>query len=87
MVDHGDLVVKECRIGFVAEDPFLEDGLIVDDQAAGRSKAISAGTFEGPARFDFQHVIDAVAVLIDPSADRVARISRYRSVGQPRPSV
>jgi hypothetical protein len=40
------------------------------------SCVVSAGALEGAARFHFEHVIDAVAVLIDPSTDRVARISR-----------
>src|SRR5215471_19640219 len=37
---------------------------------------VSAGALEGAARFHFEHVIHAVAVLIDPSTDRVARVSR-----------
>src|SRR5262249_53120963 len=39
-------------------------------------RVIHAGTFERTARFHFEQVVDAIAVLIDPFADRVARISR-----------
>src|SRR5437870_6347857 len=41
---------------------------------------IHAGAFERPARFHFEHVVDAVAVLIDPFANRVGRISRLMVV-------
>jgi hypothetical protein len=53
MVDHGDFVVKDCQIAFVAEDPFLEDGLVVEMKRQA-SCVICAGTFERAARFDFQ---------------------------------
>src|SRR5271169_3025262 len=75
MVDRGNHVVQEFRIVFVAEDAFLEDGLVVEMKRQAGC-VVSAGALEGAARFHFEHVIDAVAVLINPSTDRVARISR-----------
>jgi hypothetical protein len=44
--------VQDFRIGLVAVDPFLEDGLVVEVKRQAGC-VISAGTFEGPARFDF----------------------------------
>src|SRR5262245_59834163 len=75
IVDHGDYVVKDSRIGLVAENALLEDGLVVEmKRQAGR--IIHARTFERAARFHFEHVVDSVPVLINPFANRVARISR-----------
>src|SRR5215467_14092093 len=48
---YGDDVVKDCRIGLVAEDPFLEDRLVVEVKRQAGC-VIGAGTFEGPAGFD-----------------------------------
>ena len=42
---------------------------------------VGARAFEGPARFDLQRVVGAVAVGIDPFADRIARIGRLVVVG------
>jgi hypothetical protein len=42
---------------------------------------VGARTFERAARFDFEHVIAAVAVLVDPSADRITLISRLDCLG------
>src|SRR5215468_4516299 len=80
MVEHGDLVMKDFRIGLVAIDSFHECGLIVEveGQAGG---VVGARTFERAARFDLQRVIDAVAVGVDPFAERVARVGRLDVLG------
>ncbi len=71
MVDHGDFVVNNPGVGFVEIYPLLENGLIVEVErkAAGIVDARPLET----ARFDFRHV--AVAILIDPLSDRIARIA------------
>src|SRR5712671_286107 len=75
IVGDRDYVVKYSRIGLVAENAFLEDGLVIEmKRQAGR--VIHARTFERAARFHFEHIVNAVTVLIDPFANRVARISR-----------
>src|SRR5262249_2469827 len=75
MVDRGNHVVQDLWIALVAEDALLEDGLVVEMKRQAGC-VVSAGALEGAARFHFEHVIDAIAILVDPSADRVARISR-----------
>jgi hypothetical protein len=80
VVDHGDFVVKDRRIVLVPENPFLKDRLVVEmERQAGC--VVSTGAFERASDFNFQHVIDAVVVLINPSPDRVARISRLEVAG------
>src|SRR5207344_354847 len=73
------LVMQYPWIDFVAVDALLENRLVVDVQRqAGlvdRARALEA------ARLHHKHVIDAVAVLVDPSADRVAGIARLDILG------
>src|SRR5215467_9455956 len=79
MVDHGDLVVNSIRIGLVAVNPLLENGLIV--KVEGKTGGVvNARPFE-TARFDFEQVIVAVAILVDPLSNRIARIARLDLLG------
>src|SRR5258705_7178770 len=49
MIDRGDLVVKDVRIGLVAEDALLEGGLVVErKRQAGR--VVSPGALAGSGR-------------------------------------
>src|SRR5258708_34758586 len=86
IVDRGDFIVQKTRIGFVEINLFLDEGatVFVERNAAG---VVGAGVFE-TARFDHQHVVPAVAVLVDPFAYRIAR---KHGIGihvlGPRPSV
>src|SRR5258708_39417412 len=84
MVDRGDLVVQDARIGLVAVDALLDDGLIVDVQ---RKPGLveSARPLEA-ARLDLERAVVAAAVLVDPAADRVAREGRL-DVGGPVASI
>src|SRR5262249_6959213 len=77
MVDRSNNIVHDFRIVSVAEDALLENRLVVEMQRQAGC-VISAGALEGAACFHFENIIDAVAVLIDPSADRVAGISWSR---------
>jgi hypothetical protein len=49
MIDRGNHVVQDFRIVFVAEDAFLEDGLIVEMKRQAGC-VVSAGALEGAAR-------------------------------------
>ena len=75
MVEHGDFVVKDVRIVLVEMEPLLEDRLIVEGQRQP-ARVVGARPLEGAARLDLKHVVAAVAVLVDPSADRIALIGR-----------
>src|SRR5262249_59361082 len=83
MVDHRDLVMQNIRIVLVEMDSLLEDRLIVGmhRQAAGVE---DARTFE-VARLDLEHVVAAVAVLVDPLPDRVTLIRRLDLLGPVAP--
>ena len=75
VIDHGHFVVQDVRIGLVEMDSLLENRLIVEgERQAGR--IIGTGSLERPAGLDFEHVVAAVAVLVDPFADRIARERR-----------
>jgi hypothetical protein len=64
MVDRGDFIVQKVGIGFVEKDPFLDDRLavLVERNTAG---IVGTRIFE-TARLDHQHVVPAVAILVDP---------------------
>src|SRR5262245_13830549 len=84
IVDHGDLVPKYVWIGLVEIDPLLDDGLAVAvERDAGR--IVAAWIFEETS-LDFEHVVLAVAILIDPLADRIARKGRL-GILRPRPAI
>src|SRR3984957_16245593 len=74
MIDGGDLVVEDVRIGLVLIDAFLDDGLIVLVQR-------QAGRIEDPrpleaARLDLEHVVAAAATFLAPLADGIGRERR-----------
>ena len=70
MVDGGDLVVEQIRIGLVEVDPFLDDRLVVAVQ--GQAAAVERARSPHPARLDQKHVVTAVSILVDPLADGIA---------------
>ena len=76
MVVHGGEDVDDVRVLLVDEEALLEDRLVVEGkrQAAGVERARA---FE-VARLGLEHIVDAVAVLVDPFADGVAAIARLR---------
>ena len=78
--------MQDVWICLVEVDPLLEGGLIVEVQRKA-GEVVNARPFERPPRLDFENVVAAVTVLVDPSADRVARISWLVVRGQSRPSV
>src|SRR5258705_11721576 len=72
IVDHGDLVMQDIRIGLVEIDALLEDRLVVEVQRqAGR--VVGAASLERAARLSFEHVEAAVTIEVDPLADRITR--------------
>ena len=84
MVDRRDFGVKEVAVGLVEVDPFPDDSLVVLVQW----EAISiecAGSLEG-AGLNFKNVVAAVAILVDPLADRIA-FKRRLDLRRPIPSV
>src|SRR5262245_30225892 len=78
-VDRGDLVVEEVAVGFVEIDPLLDDGLIVPVQ--GKAAALERAGPLHAAGLDHEHVVAAVAVLVDPLADGVAGEGRLEVLG------
>src|SRR5207302_7272383 len=65
--------MEKVRVGLVDEESFLEGRLVVDMQREA-SGVESTWTSERAARFDFEHVVGAVAILVGPTADRIALI-------------
>src|SRR5579871_5589097 len=74
VVDRGDLIVQEIRIVLVEINPLQDDRLVVRMQRQA-AVLVSARPFE-VAGFHFERVIAAIAVGIEPFADRVALIAR-----------
>src|SRR4029434_373055 len=70
MVVDRDLVVQDVLVGLVEIDALLEDRLVVVMQRQARG-IVMARSLE-TSGLDFQHVVAAVAVLVDPSADGIA---------------
>src|SRR5580704_15125459 len=66
-------VMANVRIGLVETKPLLEGRLIVEVQRQP-GMVESARTVEGTASLDFEHVVTAVAILVDPSSDRITHI-------------
>src|ERR1700746_483185 len=79
MVDHGDFVVEDFRIGLIGEKSFFENGLIVEVE--GKAGGVINARALKATRFDFKHLIVAVAILVDPSSDRIALIGRLEKLG------
>src|SRR6516165_2436571 len=74
MVDGGDLVVQEIAVGLVEIDALLDHGLIV--LVHGNAGAVEGARPFQAAGLDRQQVVAAIAILVDPLADRVARKHR-----------
>ena len=79
VVDRRDLVAHDVRIALIEVNPLLEHGLIV---LVERNAVVVVG-MRPPhrARLDLEHVVAAVAVLIDPFADGVSRKGRVDFAG------
>src|SRR5258708_33786880 len=75
MVDDGDLVMDKVGIGLVEMDAPLEHGMVGEMQREARS-IIGTRPLEA-ARLHFEHVVTAVAVLVDPATDRITLIARF----------
>src|SRR5438876_5142749 len=72
IIDHGGEDMNNVRLGLVDKEPLLEDRLIVKGQRQPAC-VVSARTFEVP-RLGLEHVVAAIAVLVDPFADGIAPI-------------
>src|SRR5262249_772545 len=71
VIDDGDLVIELVGIGLVEPDALLDDGVaILVKRDSG--DIVAARQLQVP-RLDLEHVVFAVAILVDPLADRVAR--------------
>src|SRR5258708_3806078 len=80
MINRRDLDAQEAGIGLVEEKPLLDDTLVVAVQE-NPGIFVRSGPLE-VAGFDFEHVIFAVAVLVDPLADRVSHIGGFLVGGE-----
>src|ERR1700693_6288354 len=78
VVVHGDLIMEDVLVSLVEKNPLLDDGLAVlmKRQGARRVDAITPQV----AGLDFEHIVFAVAVLVDPFADGIAYVSRHKLV-------
>src|SRR5215510_3666356 len=76
MVDGGDVVAHQVRIGLVEIDALLDDGLIIRMQR-NSARIIDARTLHA-AGLDFEHVVATITVRIAPFADGIAQISRLQ---------
>src|SRR5262249_34368969 len=70
MVDGGDFVPEHRRIGLVEIEPFLHHGLIIAVQR--QTGGVVGARPLHAAGLDFQHVVAAIAILVDPVADGIA---------------
>src|SRR5215467_14502706 len=70
VVEYGDFLMKEVRVALVDVKALLEGRLVVEVQRQPGC-VVGARPFEGAQCFDFKHVVDAVAVFVDPPADRI----------------
>src|SRR6266700_2489292 len=69
VVESRELVTQDVRIGLVKKYPLLHHRLIVLMQG-NAARVENAGTLQA-AGLDFEHVVAAISVLIDPMADRI----------------
>jgi len=69
VVDGGDLVVQNVRIGLVLVDALLDDGLVVRMQR--NAGAVEVGDLSARGSH-LQQIVAAVAVLVDPFAEGIA---------------
>ena len=67
MVEYGDLIVQQSPIGLVEINPFFDHRLIVLVQW-NAAEIDSARVFES-AGLEFERVVAAMAVFVDPFAD------------------
>ena len=69
VIDHGDLVVQDLGIAPREADAFLDDGPVVGVERSAIGvvdvRAVDA------ARLGFERVVAAIAVRVDPPADRI----------------
>src|SRR5262245_47767679 len=68
IVDYRHFVMQDVWIRLVQVDSLFEDGLIVEVQRKA-GEVVNARPFEWPSRLDFENVVAAVTVFVDPSAD------------------
>src|SRR5215510_16177590 len=74
VVDDRDVVVQEIWVGLVEVDALLDDGLVV--LVKRQARAVEGTRTLDVTRFDDENVVAAVAVLVAPLADGVAREGR-----------
>src|SRR5262249_53979427 len=79
MVTYGGLVRARVLVGLVEVDALVDDGLVVGvERQAGRVVGARAGKTAG---LHHQHVVAAIAVLIDPLPDGIAGETRLDLLG------
>src|SRR3979490_318878 len=76
IIDDGHVNPERVRIVLVEIEALLDDGLFICVEWYARN-IVTAWVLE-EARLDFEHVVFAVAVLIDPFADRITRKGHLR---------
>ena len=77
--------MKDIRVGFVEVNPLFDDGLVV--LVEGQSVFLEIARPLEIAGFDFEHVVAAVVILVDPLAGGIAGEGRLNDLGRARPSV
>src|SRR5712691_10688254 len=65
VIEYGDDVMENVRTVLVDKNSLLEGRFVVEVQRNPR-RVVSARSLEWAAGVDFEHIIDAIAVLIDP---------------------
>src|SRR5712671_2427019 len=69
VVEDRNVVIDDVRVGRIEIEALLDDGFTVAVER-NAARVVGARAFQEP-RLDFQDVVFAVAVLVDPFADRV----------------
>jgi hypothetical protein len=75
MIDRCDLVMQDVRVVLVEVEALFEDGLVISvKRDAGLVKEAGALKVAG---LDLKQVVGAVAVLVDPTTDRISLVARF----------
>src|SRR5262249_4550780 len=69
VIEGRELITKDIRISLVQKDALLRYRLVVFVQG-NATRIENAGPLQG-AGLDFEHVVAAIPILIDPPADRI----------------
>ena len=84
VVNDGDLIVQEIRVGLVEIDAFADDGLVVAVQ--GQARGVEGPGAKKTPRLRDEYVKSPIAIFVDPLAmGRAAKT--FVDVRRPRASI